>query len=1069
MHKTLFRLWIIAVLLLTATLFSRNSLHPLTTGQAEMAVGSGTGNSLRQSLTFAERVAAQKALEAVYWRHRIWPRENQTAKPALESVLSQTVLEQKVRDYVQQSQAVEEFRHQPFSGEELQAEINRLVAHTRDTALLRELFAALDNNPFLIAECLARPTLIERFLYSSENKTEILNQVKSKPTEMRLPVFAYVLWQEDSLRKDATCDVWTPTFTHNQNSTPPPCSNHKAVWTGTEMIVWGGTEADEVNTGGRYNPATDSWLALSNIAAPPPRKDHTAIWTGTEMIIWGGFQGGANQTFNSGGRYNPATDTWTATSLVNAPQSRSRHTTVWTGTEMIVWGGLATGLANTGGRYNPQTDSWIPTTLTNAPVARAEHSAIWAGAEMIIWGGWIGGSGRLQDGARYNPGADTWVAISTTNAPANRSLHTAIWTGTQMVVWGGIDPGFAPLGTGAMYNPANNLWTTMTTAGVPLPRSQHQAVWTGTTMIVWGGLGALSSADVLNSGGRFNPVTNSWSPLPISNAPVARTNHAAVWTGSEMIVWGGYAGGPLNSGGRYNPATNSWLPIKTNSAPSARADHCSVWTGTEMVVYGGGYGTGGKYLPATDSWAPISSLSGGGAARAQVVWTGLEMIIVGGYNNYLPGGGARYNPTTDTWIYLPENIGANLQDHTAVWTGSEMIVWGGGYNIGQRYNPGTNSWRQATITGAPQSRKYQTAIWTGSEMIIWGGYTTGGNTPVYFNDGGRYNPVTDTWTPVVPTAETPSPRVFHTVVWTGSRMIVWGGSNSSGILNSGGVWDPTTGLWTATNLTGAPTARTSHTAVWSSQFGMLVWGGGVYPNYVNTGGRYDLATDTWTPISTVGAPTPRYSHTAVWTGSEMIVWGGARTTLPYLFDTGGMYRPCDISTLTLSRFYPLASTPGKALTLSGSGFVSGATEVFFGGTRLIPAAGVNVLSGTTLTAGIPLSGSGNGNLNGFLTVRVNGVDVTTQAFPTNIANPCGGTATFAEFVVAGDVNGDGLIAQANDFALARGFSQFQAVPTARQLLAADVVPLNGNCRGDGVLTTTDITFLRAVSLGQATF
>ena len=74
------------------------------------------------------------------------------------------------------------------------------------------------------------------------------------------------------------------------------------------------------------------------------------------MIIWGGL--GTNY-FNTGGRYNPSTDSWTATSTLNAPDARYEHTAVWTGSEMIVWGGYAGSYLNTGGRYDPTTDSWV--------------------------------------------------------------------------------------------------------------------------------------------------------------------------------------------------------------------------------------------------------------------------------------------------------------------------------------------------------------------------------------------------------------------------------------------------------------------------------------------------------------------------------------------------------------------------------------------------------------------------------------------------------------------------------------------------------------------------------------
>ena len=54
------------------------------------------------------------------------------------------------------------------------------------------------------------------------------------------------------------------------------------------MIVWGGcNDSGSLNTGGRYNPSTDSWTATSTTNAPAGRV-HTAVWTGSEMIVWGG-------------------------------------------------------------------------------------------------------------------------------------------------------------------------------------------------------------------------------------------------------------------------------------------------------------------------------------------------------------------------------------------------------------------------------------------------------------------------------------------------------------------------------------------------------------------------------------------------------------------------------------------------------------------------------------------------------------------------------------------------------------------------------------------------------------
>src|SRR5205814_1114961 len=99
------------------------------------------------------------------------------------------------------------------------------------------------------------------------------------------------------------------------------------------------------------------------------------------------------------------------------------------------------GNLNTGGRYSPGTDSWTATSTTNAPAGRTEHTAVWTGSDMIVWGGTAGFS-YLNTGGSYNPGADSWTAASTTNAPAARSDHTAVWSGSEMIVWGGINSGY---------------------------------------------------------------------------------------------------------------------------------------------------------------------------------------------------------------------------------------------------------------------------------------------------------------------------------------------------------------------------------------------------------------------------------------------------------------------------------------------------------------------------------------------------------------------------------------------------------------------------------------------------
>ena len=84
------------------------------------------------------------------------------------------------------------------------------------------------------------------------------------------------------------------------------------------------------------------------------------------------------------------------------PSARSLPSAVWTGNEMIVWGGYtATSTTTDGGHYDPVMDTWTATALSGAPSARWYHTAVWTGSEMIVWGGGDGTGAELGDGKRY--------------------------------------------------------------------------------------------------------------------------------------------------------------------------------------------------------------------------------------------------------------------------------------------------------------------------------------------------------------------------------------------------------------------------------------------------------------------------------------------------------------------------------------------------------------------------------------------------------------------------------------------------------------------------------------------
>jgi N-acetylneuraminic acid mutarotase len=305
------------------------------------------------------------------------------------------------------------------------------------------------------------------------------------------------------------------------------------------MLIWGGpsTNLGLESTGARYDPLVDAWTATSTTDAPSPRSGHTAVWTGSLMVVWGG-------DFDTGGRYNPLTDAWAPTSTVDAPSGRYFHTAVWTGSLMVVWGGFPT--LDTGGRYDPADDRWMPTSTVSAPLGRYWHTAVWAGSRVVIWGGYRQPT-FLGTGGQYDPVGDAWTPTSTDQAPAGRAEHTAVWTGERMIVWGGNNLSFSGTGTrfdtGGIYDPATERWTPTSTADAPSGRDGHTAVWTGTSMVVWGGqAGPPFTPFDVDTGGRFDPHADVWVSTSMTDAPSARKDHTAVWTGSDMLVWGGFTG-----------------------------------------------------------------------------------------------------------------------------------------------------------------------------------------------------------------------------------------------------------------------------------------------------------------------------------------------------------------------------------------------------------------------------------------------------------------------------------------------------------------------------------------------
>jgi hypothetical protein len=249
-------------------------------------------------------------------------------------------------------------------------------------------------------------------------------------------------------------------------------------------------------------------------------------------------------------------------------------------------------------------------------------------------------------------------------------------------------------------------------------------------------------------------LPEGWSELPAP--PENRSNAATAWTGSQLLIWGGYQfvgsgdEDPDSDGFIFDAADRTWETMP-DSPLEGRSGAASAWTGDELLIWGGWDGgfrpdpylaNGAAYDPSTRTWrmlppAPISE------RRPFSVWTGKELIVWGstGRELFLQDGAA-YDPTTNAWRLIAE-APVDITDGSAVWTGDEMIVVGAALDwnnhadtptaIGAAYDPEADSWRK--LPPSDLSPQAMTAEWLDGELIAWD----------YEQASQAYDPAADGW------------------------------------------------------------------------------------------------------------------------------------------------------------------------------------------------------------------------------------------------------------------------------------------------------------------------------------
>jgi len=464
-------------------------------------VGRPSSDQGARSLSLEERVAAQKAAEEVLWRHRIWPQENPEPKPPLGEVLSDASIREKVIDYLKKSNALEKLWNRPITAQQLQAEVARIAKNTRQPGVLRELFASLHDDPFLIAECLARPALSDRLLHTAYARDGRFHKGIREQARRDLTGFA----TPSGWRSAGGRYVETTWRLGTEERTEPSSEARYLSPAGYQALLSELATRIDPSTSRHGSPAPSLSLgrtgqlredddSFSVTAILQQDRDSirvaTVVWDKVPFDTWWSeTRGFLSEVLVAPDHiYSPVQvlsascvdNTWRPTGA-SRPAARYYHSAVWTGTEMIVWGGRTGNgvVTSSGGRYDPVLDLWTDTfddrNPSHIPEGRERHQAVWTGTRMIVWGGrGAGGTGPLRNGGLYDPATDNWDLNMGATAidPPGTDGSTAIWTGSEMILWGGTTNYGTPVNTGSRFDPSTRTWTpTSVGPGAPSPRS----------------------------------------------------------------------------------------------------------------------------------------------------------------------------------------------------------------------------------------------------------------------------------------------------------------------------------------------------------------------------------------------------------------------------------------------------------------------------------------------------------------------------------------------------------------------------------------------------------------------
>ncbi len=277
----------------------------------------------------------------------------------------------------------------------------------------------------------------------------------------------------------------------------------------------------------------------------------------------------------------------------NAPSSRSTGMVSTKNNEMYIFGGDNGNFTRESYKFNLAQNTWSMITVPSFVDARGQGSMVWTDSLLYIYGG-TNSSQKFNSFITYNPTNNTWTNDVLSSGLSGKVGVSSVFTGTDIIVYGGHDGSYA-YGEGRSLNVSTNTWNSsnISTVNNPGPRNGHSAVWTGSEMIIWGGYtGPFANSTIASGGKIYNPNSNTWRNMSTLNAPSARGRHSVMYTGQYMLIWGGNTNTSgnvitLSDGAAYDILNDTWLPLTLTNPLSARYDAYSCYINDRIIIFGG--------------------------------------------------------------------------------------------------------------------------------------------------------------------------------------------------------------------------------------------------------------------------------------------------------------------------------------------------------------------------------------------------------------------------------------------------------------------------------------------------